>query len=259
MFEKISIGIKTFLRDEQLFNTIHAIQDNLSNAKMIIADCGDHTEEKDGVYADLAREGHHTIQLPFDAGFGAMSNAIADVLDRPYLLIGSDDFDFSTQDVRQGIKLLQEVLDDYPYVDIASGRVNNNPYEFELLDEGHTVTELPLDFIDKHRIQYLRYVKCDLTVNYSLIHEDVFDKVRWDDDVKIGQGEHGAFFVDCKRAGLVTVYVPGANINEQLVRNSARYNEYRNRARSPERACFVKRGIKKYVLGNGIIDYQEKQ
>jgi hypothetical protein len=259
MFSKISIGIKTFLRDEQLFNTIHAIQDNLPNAQMIIADCGDHTEEKEGVYADLARDGHHTIQLPFDAGFGAMSNAIVDVLDRPYLLIGSDDFDFSTEEARQGVIWLQDVLDDYPHVDIASGRVNNCPYEFELIDEGHTVTELPLDFIDKHRTQYLRYVKCDLTVNYSMIQEDVFDKICWDSDVKIGQGEHGAFFVDCKRAGMMTVYVPDVNINEQAVRNSQRYNEYRNRARSPERACFVKRGIKKYILGDGRIDYEEKQ
>jgi hypothetical protein len=30
-------------------------------------------------------------------------------------------------------------------------------------------------------------------------------------------------------------------------------------AKCPERTCFVKRGIKKRVLGNGIIDYQEKQ
>jgi hypothetical protein len=259
MFEKISIGIKTFLRDEQLFNTIHAIQDNLSNAKMIIADCGDCTEEKDGVYADLAREGHHTIQLPFDAGFGAMSNAIVDVLDRPYLLIGSDDFDFSTEDVRQGIELLQAVLDDYPYIDIASGRVNNNPYEFELLDEGHTVTEFPLDFIDKHRIQYLRYVKCDLTVNYSLIHEDVFDKVRWDSDVKIGGAEHGAQFIKYKRAGFKTVYVPNVNINEQMIPSSSRYRQFRARANSPERPCFDRIGVRKYILGNGRIDYQEKQ
>jgi hypothetical protein len=257
MFNDIAIGIKTFLRDPQLFQVIDSIGRNLPGAKMIIADCGDHTEEKDGIYADLAREGHHTIQLPFDAGFGAMSCAIADALDRDYLLVGSDDFDFSTYEARLGIAKLQEVLDLCPEVDIASGRVNGNPYEFDLIEEDGKVTERPLDWIDLHTDRFLWFAICDLTVNYSLIRKKVFQKVMWDADVKIGQGEHGAFFLDCKHAGFKTVYVKGVNIQEQQVRNSARYNEYRNRARSPERACFVRRGITEYVLGNGIVDYKE--
>lgn len=259
MFEKIAIGVKTFLRDECLFNTIQAIRTNLPGAKMIIADCGDHTEEKDGIYADLAREGHHTIQLPFDAGFGAMSNAIVGVLDRPYFLIGSDDFDFSTPEARQGIEKLQEVLDFCPDVDIASGRVNNNPYEFDLIEESGEVIERRISTSKYKLIHDFQawFVQCDLTVNNSLIRRKVFQKVMWDADVKIGNGEHGAFFLDCKRAGFKTVYVPGVNIQEQRIRNSARYNEYRNRARSPERVCFVRRGVRKYVLGNGVMDYKE--
>jgi hypothetical protein len=278
MFQDIAIGIKTFLRDEQLFNTIHAVKTNLPGAQLIIADCGDHTEEKDGVYADLEREGHKTIQLPFDSGFGVMSCAIAAALDRDYLLVGSDDFDFSTQEVRQGIAKLKEVLDLCPEVDIASGRVNGNPYEFDLIDEDGRVTEIPLDYIDLHNKKFLWFVHADLTVNYSLIRRSVFwtpvfgvfdekghqgngamrSKIGWDADVKIGGGEHGAFFLDCKRAGFKTVYVPGVNINEQKVRNSERYRQFRNRARSPERPCFVRRGIHTYILGDGRVDYQEK-
>jgi hypothetical protein len=258
MFENIAIGIKTFLRDPQLFCAIGGIRHNLSSAKMIIADCGEHTEEKEGIFADLEREGHKTIQLPFDAGFGAMSNAIADVLDKDYLLIGSDDFDFSTEEARQGIARLKEVLDLCPEVDIASGRVNNIPYEFDLIEEDGIVTEVPLDYIDKYNPKFLWFMTCDLTVNFSLARRKVFEKVHWDADVKIGGGEHAAFFLDCKHAGFKTVYVPGVNIAEQQIRSSGRYRHYRNRARSPERPCFVKRNITKYTLGNGQVDWRKQ-
>jgi hypothetical protein len=262
MFEKIAIGIKTFLRDEQLFNTIRAIQKYYSKAQLIIADCGDATEEKDGIYADLERQGHKTIQLPFDAGFGAMSNAIADALTRPYLLVGSDDFDFYDSKAKLGVERLQHVLENCPNIDIASGRVNNRPYEFLLEDLGDKIVEKPinrsLDTMESYYDCPAGYA-ADLTVNYSLIRNRVFDQVRWDSDVKIGGGEHGAFFMDCKRAGFKTIYVPNVNINEQQIRNSPRYNEFRNRARGLERPCFVKRGIREYVLGDGRIDYKENQ
>jgi len=252
MFENISIGIKTFLRDSQLFNTIQAIRTNLPGAQMLIADCGDPSEEKDGIYADLERAGHKTIQLDYDAGFGAMSNAIADAAQRPYLLVGSDDFDFSTTDATRGIWRLQDLLNYHSEIDIASGRVNNKPYEFNLNDEGDTITEVPVSVDPTIWYQYV-----DLTVNYSMIRKGVFEKVRWDADVKIGGGEHGAFFIDCKRAGFRTVWVNDVNITEQAVRNSGRYRLYRNRAANPERPCFTRRGIRKYVCGNGQVDYDE--
>lgn len=254
MFENISIGIKTFLRDEQLFNTIQAIRTNLPGAQMLIADCGEMTDEKDSLYAELERDGHIHIDLPFDAGFGAMSNAIADRLTRPRLLVGSDDFDFSTNEAAQGIFRLQGVLDCDPNIDVASGRVNNNPYEFILIDEGDTVTEIPAD-IDPT----VWYQQVDLTVNYSLFRKEVFDKVRWESDIKIGGAEHGAQFVKLKRAGFKTVFVNYVNINEQAIPSRPRYRMYRRRAADPSRPCFDRIGVKKYILGNGVVDYDETQ
>ena len=254
MFENISIGVKPFLRDPQLFHTIQSIRTNLPGAQMIICDCGDHSEEKEGIFADLERDGHKTIQLDFDSGFGAMGNAIVDALDRDFLLIGSDDFEFGPVEVREGIEKLQEVLTLNPDIDIASGRVNNRPYEFDLIDEGDKVTEVPVRY-NVHDPIFPWYQQADLTVNYFLARKEVFQKVRWDNDVKIGGGEHGSFFVDCKRSGVKTVYVTGVNINEQQVKNSPRYNLYRRRAMDPARPCFDRRGIKKYVMGNGQVDY----
>ena len=257
MFENISIGIKTFLRDEQLFNTIQAIRTNLPGMQMLIADCGEMTDQKDGLYAELEREGHVHIDSPFDAGFGVMSNAIADTLKRPYLLVGSDDFEFGTPEVRQGIEKLIYTANLYPNFDVFSGRVNNNPYEFLLRDLGNGVMEEEACGIIPHPDFPQDYYWVYLTVNYSLIRKRVFEKVRWDDEVKIGGGEHAAWFIDANKAGFNVAWVPGVNINEQQIRNSSRYNMYRRRAQDPARPCFVRRGIKKYVCGNGVVDYDE--
>jgi hypothetical protein len=180
------------------------------------------------------------------------------------LLIASDDFDFRPPSVRLGIERLVDCLERNPELSVASGRVNNLPYEFYLrISGGGEVQEVPIDstvslFEDRF---LLDYVPCDLTVNYSLIRREVFRKARWDDDVKIGGGEHGAFFVDLKRAGYRVGWVPGVNINEQKAAlfPSAQYDVLRGRAKNPERPCFKRRGIKKYTMSDGTVDYEEKQ
>jgi len=258
MLDKISIGIKTFLRDEKLFNTINAIHRRMPEAEMIIVDCGEMTPTKEIVYDGLRALDHKVIELPFDAGFGAMSNAIVSQLTRPFLLIGSDDFNFDENDVRSGIEQLWHVLD--RGFDIASGRVNNNPYEFNLEITPVTKTTRKIKEIPVRIPERVIYQSADLTVNYSLIRKTALDKVGWDSGVKIGGGEHGAFFYDAKMAGLKVVYVPGVNINEQSGQDSEHYKSFRSRAsKSPERPCFDKRGIIEYILGTGEVDYRKEQ
>ena len=251
---KISIGLKTFIRDPQLFDAIDGIRTIMPEVQIIVADCGEHTEEKDSLYAEMVRQGHKTILLDFDAGFGRMSNAIADALERPYLLIGSDDFDFRPLDVRRGIEELLAVLENNPEISVAAGRVNNKVYEFNLIDNGAEVLEVPLH---QDNVPFLWFRRVDLAVNYVLVRRSVFSQIRWDDTL-IGQGEHLAWYLDLKRAGFKVVWVRGVNINEQKLPNTERYRTYRNRALSPERLCYVKRGIKRVVLGSGYIDYEEK-
>ena len=253
-FTNIAIGIKTFLRDEHLYNAVKGILHTLPGAQIIIADDGRMTPAKSLFYARLRESGHVTGYLPYDSGFGFKSNWIVQSNTRPYLLIGSDDFDF-TQDVAEGILKLQSVLDNNPEISIASGRVRNRSYEFLLEEKGGVVKEHPIDVDINGRGQ--SFIECDLTVNYSLIRREVFKFVRWDDDVKIGGGEHGSWFLDVKRAGFKVAYVPGVNINEQNRASSQEYRKYRARANSPERPCFGRRGIKCYVLGDGRVDYGE--
>jgi hypothetical protein len=228
---------------------------------MIIVDDGDPSASKFKLYKSLELRGHVCINLPFDSGFGAKSNVGATQCERPYLLIGSDDFDFRPASVREGILKLVDVLDD-GYADIASGRVANNPYEGYLqvvgLNEGVVVAEERIDYTLPPCLTTngTAFHYCDLTVNYSLIRAEVLGfeegQIHWDDDVKIGGGEHGAFFYDAKLAQLRVAWVPGVNIEEQASKpTDPRYGAMRGRARRPERPCFKRRGISEYVMFGG--------
>jgi len=250
---KVSIGIKTFLRDEHLLSTITGIGTNLSSCEMVIADDGNFSVEKAMLYRELTSHGHVTEFLPFDSGFGFKSNWIARHFRRDYLLVASDDFDFHSPEVARGIEKLVDVLDNTD-VDIASGRVNNWPYEFNLEYCGSEVIEHPV-VIDKNAW----FIECSLTVNYNLIKRHVFEKVKWQDEIRIGGGEHFGFYHDCKEGGFKVAYVPGVNINTQKKPDPPEYRPYRARAGRPERPAFVKRGITKYVLGDGRIDYEESR
>jgi len=256
----VSILIKTFLRDNYLVEAVGGIEAMMPEVRMIIVDDGE-TKGKDAFYYRLRDRGHVVIQLPFDSGFGAKSNAaIEAAYDRPYLLIGSDDFDFFAGYVRPGIEKLVTVLDS-GLVDIASGRVNGNRYEGWLEDGGTRIVERYIDLNPAFAISAngIAYYRCDLTVNYSLIRSSIlgFDEnqVHWDDDVKIGGGEHGAFFIDVKRAGYSVGYVPGVDIREQSGKpTDVRYQMYRGRAGKSGRPCFAKRNIQEYVCFDGSIE-----
>jgi hypothetical protein len=252
---RVAIGIRTFLRDDKIRRALAGIQTTMSEAKIIVADCGENTNRKEVMYQSLIKDGHTIIRLPYDAGFGAMTNTLIDALDRDFLLIASDDFDFAPSYVRQGIEKMQEVLDTTD-VDIAAGRVKQHgAYEFSLEDRGDTVIE---HRIDTNVTPTPWYIDVDLSVNYCLFKRRVFEKVRWEPDVKIQGGEHGAQFIKIKRAGFKVAFVPGAEIAEQEGEDSLEYKKMRSRHTDPPRVCFDRIGVKRYVLGSGQVDYDAR-
>lgn len=255
----VSILIKTFLRDLHLEETVTAIIETMPEAELIVVDDGDAelSKRKEKLYDALRWGGQRVIMLPFDSGFGYKSNRGVQEASRPYILIGSDDFDFRPPSVRQGIEQLVAVLDGAPDIAIASGRVNDYPYEGWLRDHGDRIVEEYIDFKDPREANGVTYHLCNLTVNYSLIRRSIFgpEKIHWDDDVKIGGGEHGAFFVDVMRARHKVAYVPGVNITEQAQKpTDPRYGGFRGRASQPGRPCFTRRGIKEYVMFGGAVE-----
>jgi hypothetical protein len=254
---RVTIGIKTILRDEKLEVALDGILKTMPEARIIVVDDGYQSPEKEIIYHALQLAGHTVDIMPFDSGFGAKSNRIAELLATDYLLVGSDDFDFRPLDVRAGIEKMVAALDKHKRYYAVSGRVNESSYEAHLslveTERGTEVTEIDANIgAGSHEVYDV-----DLTINYTLFRRETFKEIRWDNDVKIGGGEHGSFFVDMKRAGFKVGFVPGVNINTLDDRDSREYRLLRWRAFYPGRLCFKKRGIRKYTMMNGEIDYEE--
>lgn len=256
----VCVMVKTFLRDGLLDRTIMGLEKNLSEAKMVIVDDGYESRYKITRYAQLRALGHSCQWMPFDSGFGAKSNRALDFCDRKYVLVASDDFDFLNPDCRKSVEKMVDVLNSDPTIMIASGRVNDKAYEGMLDDFGDKIVERAGYYSERQTAAGTVYKLCDLTVNFSLIRRDILgrDKIHWEDDVKIGGGEHGAFFVDVKRAGHGVAYVVGANIREQpSVPNRVDKGYVKFRARAKEnksRPCFERRGIRSYIMFGGAED-----
>lgn len=258
-FDGISILLKTFLRDGHLYETIDAIEANLPGAKMIIVDDGYESKRKITTYAALRDRGHTCVWLPFDSGFCAKANEGVKHLDREFLLIGSDDFDFTPR-AAEGVLKMMTVLRHDQALGMASGRVDGVPYEGNIEMGERWIREHPLEMSNFEKVGNVEYKKCDLTVNYGLVRNSIFadGKCRWA-DYKIG-GDHFEWFYGLKQAGWQVAYVRGVNIRQQRPKPGYAhedYGKYRARAGQALPTFFAKFNIDQYICFDGRADVRE--
>jgi len=209
----VTIAVTSFLRPGYLKKCLADIRANLPECSVISADDGGITEVD---YGQL-------LTLPFDSGLPAKRNTSVKHTQTKYWLCGCDDFDFSTAEARRGVGKMVRILDEHPDVDVASGRVNNTPYEgfLELI---------PGEYVKEHRLNPVDGpTQVDLTVNYFVARTDRI--VPWDERMKIG-GEHFDWFWQMKLAGRKVVFVPGVNIRTFHLLDGVdpRYPQFRGRA-----------------------------
>lgn len=259
----VAVMIKTFLRDGYLFQTVRDIERCLPGLKMVIVDDGYESRTKIALYAKLARRGHACVWLPFDSGFGAKANAAVPFLDRPYTLIGSDDFSFAGAGVSEGIRKLIAVLDHDPEVGSVAGHVNGRPYEGFIERGPEWIREIALD---PEHCEYqttaagLRYAYCDLTVNYNLVRSKLLGpgQIVFETRTKMGS-DHFDFYDDLRKLGMKTAWCPGVNIDELKdpalrAANHRDYPKYRGRSRAGIPGFLRKYGIKRYLCMSGHVD-----
>lgn len=262
-FDRVCVQMKCLLRDGLMYRSTAGVLANLPGARLVIVDDGLESREKITYYAKLRAAGHTCAWLPFDSGFGAKSNEAIKYYDRPYVLIASDDFDF-TPKAADGVRCMMAVLDGDPSIDIASGRVDDNPYEGDLIvrvrEDGLKEISTPRPNYSKMRtIGDVEYLEVGLTVNYNLMRREVFEKVRWDDEFKIG-GDHGLFYLNAQEQGLKTAWVKDVSISQLRPKAGdcdPRYGEFRGRARHSLPRLYKKYGWWSWTNMQGDIDTQE--
>lgn len=227
---KVTILITSFLRPGYLADCLAGIKKNLPEVKVIVVDDGGAT-------------GKGVISLPFDSGLSAKRNRGVEATKTGYLLMGSDDFDFSTVEARNGILKLLAVLETNPDVDIAGGHVDGNVYEGNLV-------VAPGQYIAQTKLNITKNITpCDLVVNYFLARTASIRPYPWDERMKIG-GEHGDWFLTLKDNGLKVVAVSDVNITSlpyDRTKEDPRYASFRGRAKDLGHRIFLrKRGISEF-------------
>jgi glycosyltransferase involved in cell wall biosynthesis len=246
MLGDITIVIPTFHRRGYLRDCLAGIRENLPECDVIVV-------SDDGVIPQTANE----IYLPYDSGLTAKRNAGVAQVQTRYTLIGSDDFDFSTDEAREGIIKMEKALSSSEVnmgyeIDVVAGRVNDRCYE-------GTLEYVPGEYIKEHRrplgdlpfrLLPFKLWKVDIAANYFLARTSILRAVPWDESiVKIG-GEHVDFFLDLKAAKIVVAFLQEANINQMeydASKQDPRYKAFRQRALTTGHALMMKkRGIKKY-------------
>lgn len=265
-FDNICVFISTFLRDGMLFRCIDSVLQHMPGARMVIADDGMETKQKIKRYAELRRMGHTAFWMDFDSGFGAKRNAAIEHYDRPYTLIGSDDFIWDAASAQGVLKMIMVLKNSDPIIGVASGRVDGNAYEGNIIEEVREDGKIHLKLM---RLQEpmrpfrlgveATYTLCDMTVNYNLVRREVFDHVHWHEEFKIG-GDHLLFYQQVMAAGYLTAYVHGVDVRSQGARAGdvdIQYSDARGRARLALPSLFKRMNWYKFTGLDGRVDTLE--
>src|SRR5581483_2609476 len=107
----ITILITSFLRPGYLLDCVQGIRLQMPDAQILIVDDSD---DRVNPMPYLTVPNCEFVMMPFDAGLSAKRNRGVQQCTTKYLLMGSDDFDFSTHEAKAGVLKLLKVLDEHP-------------------------------------------------------------------------------------------------------------------------------------------------
>jgi glycosyltransferase involved in cell wall biosynthesis len=249
MLSDVTIVIPTFHRRGYLRDCLAGIRENLPECDVVVV-------SDDGVIPQTANE----IYLPYDSGLTAKRNAGVAKVQTRHTLIGSDDFDFSTDEAREGIVRMARTLRVSEVnigfeIDVLAGRVNQRPYE-------GTLEYVQGEYIKEHRVNFIWglgmttcLIRIDIAANYFIARTSVLRAFPWDESIRPIGGEHADWFLDLKEANMNVLFIDGVNINQMpydASKQDPRYREYRRRALTTGHALMKKkRNIKQYIDFNG--------
>mgnify|MGYP007100070270 CR=1 FL=1 len=264
-FDDVCVLVKTIWRDGLMVKCTKLIEQHLPGARIIVVDDGFEDKEKSKHYYDLRTRGHSCVWMKFDSGFGAKSNEAKKHYDRKYTLIFSDDFQADEKTAQDVLKMIR-VLEARPDIGIASGRVDNQPYEAfsteTVRPDGKIdVVLTPADYSDDkwEHLGDIRYLMVDHTVNYNLIRREVFKHLIWNEEYKIG-GDHYLAYSQAKAAGWRICYVDGVSIDQMKPFPGScdpMYGNARGRARFALPSLFKRHNWASFTAIDGRVDTPE--
>lgn len=237
----IAIIIKTYCRARQVKTCIDSIFNFIDHPfRIYLADDSPKHVQPTSLYETLIDEGHYVRFFDSKVSVTHARNSLVEQLqDEPYVLRIDDDFIFSKE---TSLPKMVDVLESSTSIGAVSsverqlGDGKGIRHE-ELSDlqgwffrDGRVLNKLcvPVESVSWLRTANgVRYAHFDFTRNFLLIKREVFEKVKWREELFI-QGEHSAFMLDLKRAGFLLSQTPDSiHCHDELLAKEASYLDVR--------------------------------
>jgi GT2 family glycosyltransferase len=207
---RLAISIKTFLRNDCLFECVQAIRTHVDLPyRIYVADDGPVDEQKRALYESLRDEGHFVLELPYDVGASAGRNALLEHIDEELVLRLDDDFIVTEEtDLRAMAEILLGVEDLGALSDlererhgekgVAAGQISLGQGDLEIRGRSLIRTLYDLDALEYERFGPYRFQRAGFTRNFLLIKREMLEEIRWNERLKI-HGEHVDFMLRIQR------------------------------------------------------------
>lgn len=261
---EVALFIKTFLRNETLFEVVDSIHRHASalDYRIYIADDGKVDPARANLYEQLEEQGHCIVRLPFDVGASAGRNAALRYIDEPYVLRMDDDFVF-TDDTRVDL-MIRVLAKDESIGAVADLEVQRHrdkgvqagelsPFQGALHQHGSTLWKVPavLDQIEWEVVDGVRIARCEFTRNFLLIRRALLDHLRWDHRLKI-RGEHLDFMLQIvRRSEWDLAFTPDSrhvHAGPPGAKQPKGYSEYRYRNEGYRDVLYEKWGVRRILI-----------
>jgi len=223
---EVTAVIKTFHRDQYMFNCVKTLKASYPEIHVIVVDDGQPSEEKRAKLTALGVEQY--VPMAFNQGLCVGRNTGCKLVETPYVLIGDDDFTYSPA------CRLENLLSCMSVSDLAAGAVTLGPdghmqhYEgyFNLQSDGGMVYKSATGNYLQHGS--VRYEYVDLAFNFFIAKIEPVRSVLWDENIKV-MYEHSDFFMRFKNAGYKVVYCPDSIVGHKTLQlqDSSTYKEGR--------------------------------
>ena len=237
----VTAAIKTFMRDDYLFDCVKSLRALYPDMPISVADDGDPSDEKEAKLRDMGVSKY--LRLPYDVGVCAGRNALADACETQYLLIGDDDFLYTPDTHVENLRGLMGA------VDIAAGGVivDGATYRYEdnfIIDPSGSYGLGPVGFPPYRAHNGIRYGRCDLVLLFFVAHAETVRRIRFD-EVLSPCYEHEDFFMRAKQQNVKVAYCPDTLVlhKKQGYANSQEYNSHRWNSKACNRAFKKKWGF----------------
>lgn len=271
--KEIAIIIKTFFRDEALYECINSIKQycNDSSYRIYIADDGEIDQEKQRFYDRLEAEGHYILVLPFNTGASKSRNLLLDCIGQEkYILRMDDDFCFCPETRLADMKLILDRDDKVGAVaDLEiqagtgkgsfSGQVSSWQGYLDISGRKLYVRLIRLRKFNYKYIEGIQYAKCGFSRNMLLLRREMLEKVRWDENLKF-EGEHIDFLLQINASGWELVFTTNSkHIHKEDIKFYSNFDKYKKVKKlntGQEKEVFRNKwGIDEIVKQRSLADY----